>query len=69
MNKDQIKGQIKHIAGEVQEATGKLVDSPSQELKGIKLQVEGQVQKGYGDAKEVVKEAHDAAKNAVKSSS
>jgi uncharacterized protein YjbJ (UPF0337 family) len=52
MNKDQVKGQAKNIAGKVQEATGKLVDSKSQEVKGIKLQVEGTTQKGYGDAKD-----------------
>lgn len=60
MNKDQVKGQTKNIAGKVQEATGKLVDSKSQEAKGIKLQVEGKVQQGYGDAKEVVKDSRDA---------
>jgi len=56
MNKDQVKGQIKNIAGKVQEATGKLVDSKSQEVKGIKLQVQGKAQKGYGDVKEFVKD-------------
>ncbi len=33
MNKDQVKGQVKNIAGKVQEATGKLVDSKSREAK------------------------------------
>lgn len=66
MNKDQVKGQAKNIAGIVQEATGKLVDSKSQEIKGVKLQVQGQVQKGYGDAKEYAKDARQAVKQAVK---
>lgn len=57
MNKDQVKGQAKNIAGKVQEAAGKLVDNKSQEAKGLKLQVEGKVQKGYGEAKEAVKDA------------
>jgi uncharacterized protein YjbJ (UPF0337 family) len=69
MNKDQVKGQAKNIAGKVQEATGKLVDSKSQEVKGIKLQVEGKIQKGYGDAKEVVKDSRDAQKEIAKSHS
>lgn len=56
MNKDQVKGQAKNIAGKVQEAAGKLVDSKSQETKGVKLQAEGQVQKGYGETKEAVKD-------------
>lgn len=66
MNKDQVKGQAKKIAGKVQEATGKLVDSKSQQAKGIKLQVEGKIQHGYGDAKEVIKNSHDAQKEVAK---
>ena len=69
MNKDQVKGQAKTIAGKVQQAKGKLVDSKSQEVKGAKLQAEGSAQKGYGDAKEVVKDARQAAKDAVASHS
>ena len=68
MNKDQIKGQAKDIAGTVQEAAGKLVDSQEQRAKGAKLQVEGKLQKGYGDAKEATKDACDAVAKAVKSS-
>jgi len=69
MNKDQVKGQVKDIAGKVQEGAGKLVDSKEQQAKGAKLQVEGKLQKGYGDAKEVAKDTHDAVKKAVKSHS
>jgi len=69
MNKDQVKGQVKDFAGKVQEATGKLVDSKEQQAKGAKLQVEGLVQKGYGDAKEVARDARDAVKKAVESHS
>ena len=69
MNKDQIKGQAKHMAGKVQEATGKLVDSKSQQAKGIELQVEGKVQQGYGEAKEVVKDSRNALKEVAKSHS
>lgn len=69
MNKDQVKGQVKSMAGKAQEATGKLLDSKSQEAKGIKLKVEGAVQKGYGDAKEVVKDARNAVEHAEKSQS
>jgi uncharacterized protein YjbJ (UPF0337 family) len=57
MNKDQVKGQVKNIAGKVQEA------------KGIKLQVEGKTQKGYGDAKDVAKDARHAVAHAAKSHS
>lgn len=57
MNKDQVKGTIKDAAGKVQEQTGKLIDSPDQEAKGLAKQVEGKVQKAVGDVKEVVKDA------------
>jgi uncharacterized protein YjbJ (UPF0337 family) len=69
MNKDQIKVQAKKVAGKVQEATGKLVDSTSQEVKGIKLQAEGWIQQGYGDAKEVVKDWRDTQTEVAKSHS
>ncbi len=67
MNKDQVKGQAKNIAGKVQEATGKLVNCKSQEVKGINLQVEGKTQEGYGDAKEMAKDVHHAVTHPAKS--
>lgn len=57
MNKDQVKGAVKDVAGKTQEAAGKLVGSKEQQAKGLAKQVEGSVQKNYGDAKEVVKDA------------
>lgn len=66
MNKDQIKGKVKNIAGQVQQEAGKLVGNTSQQAKGVKLQVEGQVQKNLGNAKALVKDAHDAIKAAAK---
>lgn len=69
MNKDQVKGQAKNMAGKVQEATGKLVDSKSQEAKGIKLQAEGKIQQRFGNAKEVVQDSRDALKEVGKSHS
>ncbi len=57
MNKDQIKGVAKDVAGKVQESAGKLVGSTEQQAKGLAKQVEGKTEKKYGDAKEVVKDA------------
>lgn len=56
MNKDQIKGTLKGVAGKVQEKTGHLIGSPEQELKGIDKQVKGKTQKLVGDLKEVAKD-------------
>lgn len=58
MNKDQVKGGAKDIAGKVQQQAGKVVGSKEQQAKGLSKQVEGKVQKGYGDAKESVKDSN-----------
>ncbi len=54
MNKDQIKGAAKDVAGKVQEKTGKLVGSEEQQAKGLAKQGEGKLQKGAGNVKEKV---------------
>jgi uncharacterized protein YjbJ (UPF0337 family) len=56
MNKDQVKGATKEVAGKIQEQTGRLVGSPEQEAKGIGKQVSGNVQKNVGNVKETVKD-------------
>ena len=55
MNKDQVEGEAKDIAGKIQEEAGKLVGSKEQQTKGLGKQVEGKIQKGVGDLKETVK--------------
>ena len=57
MNKDQVKGAIKEAAGKVQEKTGELVGSKSQQAKGIAKEVAGKAEKKVGDAKEALKDA------------
>jgi len=57
MNKDQVKGVSKDIAGKAQEDIGKIVGSKSQQAKGLNKQVEGKTEKLFGDAKEVIKDA------------
>ena len=62
MNKDQLKGSAKDIAGKVQEKAGELTGSEKQQVKGLKNQVEGKVQKGVGDVKEALDEANEKSK-------
>ena len=57
MNKNQVQGVAKDIAGKVQEEAGKLVGSKEQQVKGLGKQISGKAEKAYGDAKEVVKDA------------
>ena len=56
MNKNQVKGEAKDIAGKVQEEAGKLIGSKEQQVKGLSKQIAGKVQKGAGDVEQSVKE-------------
>ena len=57
MNKDQVKGKAKDVAGKVQEKAGEAMGSEEQQAKGLAKQVEGKTQKSVGDAKELLKDA------------
>ena len=56
MNKDQVKGVAKNVAGKVQEKAGKLVGSKEQQIKGLSKQVAGKVQTGVGDVKQSIED-------------
>ena len=56
MNKDQVKGVAKDVAGKVQEEAGRLVGSKEQQIKGLSKQIAGKAQKGVGDAKQLVED-------------
>lgn len=56
MNKDQVKGVAKNVAGKAQEQMGKLVGSKEQQIKGLSKQIAGDAQKGLGDVKQAVKD-------------
>ncbi len=57
MNKDQVKGATKDIAGKLQEKVGELVGSTNQQVKGLQNQAKGKVQQNIGNLKEAVKDA------------
>jgi uncharacterized protein YjbJ (UPF0337 family) len=57
MNKNQVKGVAKDVAGKVQQKVGKILDSKEQQTKGLGKQLSGKAEKIYGDAKEVIKNA------------
>jgi len=56
VNRDQVKGTAKDIAGKVQETVGQVTGSTSQQLKGIGKQVEGKTQKAVGDVEQAAKD-------------
>jgi uncharacterized protein YjbJ (UPF0337 family) len=57
MNKNQVKGAVKDIAGKVQEEAGKLTGSKEQQAKGLNKQISGKAEKAYGDVKDSIKHA------------
>jgi uncharacterized protein YjbJ (UPF0337 family) len=59
MNRDQIKGTAKDVAGNVQRKVGEATGSTEQQIKGGAKQVEGKVQKGVGNAEEGLERARD----------
>jgi uncharacterized protein YjbJ (UPF0337 family) len=56
MNKDQVQGAVKDIAGKIQEQAGKLLGSQEQQYKGRSKQISGKIQKGVGNAKQSVED-------------
>ena len=57
MNKDQVSGAADQAKGKVKEVAGRVTGSEKLEGEGLADQASGKVQKGYGDAKENVKDA------------
>ena len=57
MNKEQVKGTAKDIAGKAQQKVGEAIGSKEQQAKGVSKQVEGKTEKAYGDVKESVKDS------------
>ena len=57
MNKDQVKGALKDVAGKAQQKAGELTGSEKQQIKGLKNQAEGKIQQGFGDVKEAFDDA------------
>jgi len=57
MNKDQVAGTAKDVAGKVQRKVGEATGSTEQQIKGAARQAEGKVQKGVGDATEALRKA------------
>ena len=56
MNLDQIEGVAKILAGKVQQQAGDLLDNPELYVRGVRQQVAGSKQKGFGDAREFIRD-------------
>jgi uncharacterized protein YjbJ (UPF0337 family) len=58
MNRDQVKGNAKNIAGKVQQKVGELTGNKTQQAKGLAKQVAGNVQKGVGNVEQAIDKAN-----------
>jgi len=61
MNRDQVEGTAKDVAGKVQRKVGEATGNVSQEIKGGAKQVEGKVQRGAGNVEKASDKADDDA--------
>jgi uncharacterized protein YjbJ (UPF0337 family) len=52
MNKHQVKGAAKELAGKTQKTVGRMTGNQSMTAKGMTKQAAGKVQKSYGNAEE-----------------
>ena len=57
MNRNQVKGAAKNVAGKVQQKLGELTGNKTQQAKGAAKRVEGTVQKGAGDVEQAFDKA------------
>ena len=57
MNRNQVKGAAKDVAGKLQRKVGELTGNKTQQAKGAAKQVEGKVQRGAGNVEEALDKA------------
>jgi uncharacterized protein YjbJ (UPF0337 family) len=57
MNRNQVKGAAKNVAGKVQQKVGELTGNKTQQAKGAAKRVEGTVQRGAGDVEQAFDKA------------
>jgi uncharacterized protein YjbJ (UPF0337 family) len=57
MNRNQMKGAAKDVAGKLQRKVGELTGNKTQQAKGAAKQVEGKMQRGAGNVEEALHKA------------
>ena len=62
MNKDEVKGKAKDIAGRVQRQAGEWTGNDRTQAKGAAKQVEGKVQNAWGKVKDAAESDEDDTK-------
>ncbi len=57
MNKDQVKGKVKDVAGRIERQAGEWTGDPEKQVHGAAKQAEGKVQNTWGNAKDAAEKA------------
>ena len=57
MNKDQVEGKVKDVAGRIERQAGEWTGDKEKQAHGALKQAEGKVQNAWGDAKDAEKKA------------
>jgi len=57
MNKDQVKGKVKDVAGRIERQAGEWTGDREKQVHGAMKQVEGKVQNAWGNAKDAAEKA------------
>ena len=58
MNRDQVKGTAKDVAGKIQREVGELTGNKTQQAKGAAKQVAGKVQREVGNIDDALDKAN-----------
>jgi uncharacterized protein YjbJ (UPF0337 family) len=64
MDKDEVKGKTKDIAGRVERQAGEWTGDEETQAKGAGKQVEGKVQNAFGKAKDEFKKSNESEREA-----
>ena len=67
MNKDQVKGKMKDVAGRIERQAGEWTGDEKKAVHGTMKQAEGKIQDAWGSVKDAGKKAADEAKAPSKS--
>jgi len=59
MNKDQLEGKVKDVAGRIERQAGEWTGDKEKQTRGALTQVEGKVQSAWGNAKDAGKKVVD----------
>ncbi len=59
MNKDEVKGKMKDIAGRVERQTGEWTGDTEAQVHGAAKQAEGKIQNAWGEAKDAAKKTNE----------